>query len=388
MIGWSLGEDRILQLTMDDSAQRTNTMTDQFLRSLRQTVDRLEAEKASYDGVILTSGKDTFMAGGDLVALMNAGPEDLSATRSKLDSYKDAFRRLELLGKPVVAAINGTALGGGFEVALSCHRRIALDVAGSRLGLPEVTWGLLPGAGGVTRVVRMLGLTKTTADVLVEGLRYTPGEALAIGLVDEVASTREELIGRARDWIRANPDASQPWDREGYSLPTSMPPADLVPEPSASGMMLAPAAVLAVATQGAAVDLPSAFAIETAYCAELICGPASTNIIKVLFVDRNEASAATGSDVRVILDEPPMRSFVARLHVALLDEARAIVAEGNSPELERLLLAMSSEAVRCLEEGVVRSAAEANLGSVLRAGFPAWTGGAVRFADGSRAASA
>jgi 3-hydroxyacyl-CoA dehydrogenase / enoyl-CoA hydratase / 3-hydroxybutyryl-CoA epimerase len=420
VIRWSLGGDRILQLTMDDPTQRTNTMTDDFLRALRRTIRRLEAEKESYDGVVLTSGKGTFMAGGDLTALMDAGLEDVPATRRRLDSYKDAFRRLEVLGKPVVAALNGTALGGGLEVALACHRRIALDLPDSRLGLPEVTWGLLPGAGGTTRVVRMLGVTESMAQVLVEGRSYSPAGALSIGLVDEVVATRDELQERARSWIRANPAATQPWDRHGYSVPRSTSVADLWRNPTDPRLMPAPAAVLAAAIEGSVTDLERAFAIETTYCADLICGRTSTNLIRVLFVDRNKVTRATGTGLGVLLGAAPMATLITRLHEALLDEARALVAAGLCADVvvraaresgftagvlprcaetspcdgddavpgsvvgERLLRAMSMAATACLDQGLVRSAAEANVASVLGAGFPAWTGGAVRYAHEHR----
>ncbi|RMI31354.1 3-hydroxyacyl-CoA dehydrogenase NAD-binding domain-containing protein [Nocardia stercoris] len=298
MIHWNLGADRIVVLTMDDPGKSANTMTEAFERSLRETVDRLEAERDTFDGVILTSAKDTFFAGGDLELLMNAGPDDVAMVSAGLDAYKASFRRLETLGKPVVAAINGTALGGGFEVALACHHRIALDKKGSQLGLPEVTLGVLPGAGGVTRVVRLIGVVPAVLNVVGQGQRMKPAKALQVGIIHAVAATADEMFAQARAWIAANPDAAQPWDVQGYKIPGGTPAspafaANLPAFPAnvrkqlKGAPMPAPAAVLAAAVEGSQVDLDTAFAIETRYCANLICGQVSTNMIKALFFDLN-----------------------------------------------------------------------------------------------------
>ncbi len=313
MFRWELGADRVLVLTMDDPTQSTNTMTERCITDLQATVERLVAEKASYDGVILTSAKDTFFAGGDLNLLMNAGPDDVAAISAGLDAYKACFRTLETLGRPVVAAINGTALGGGFEFALACHHRIALDKKGSLLGLPEVTLGVLPGAGGVTRVVRMIGIADAVMNVVGQGQRMKPAKALQVGIIDEVVGTQDELMANARAWIAANPDAQQPWDVKGYKIPGGTPaspsfaanlpafPANVRKQLKGASMP-APIAVLATAVEGAQVDIDTAFAIETRYCANLICGQVSANMIKALFFDLNAinkgASRPAGFPVR------------------------------------------------------------------------------------------
>src|SRR6185437_12575634 len=123
---------------------------------------------------------------------------------------KALLRRLETFGKPVAAAINGAALGGGLEIALSCHYRVALDAKGSEIGFPEVTLGLLPGAGGVVRSVRLLGITDALLKVLLQGQRYKPAVALEVGIVDEVVATPTELLSAAKAWVLANPEAKQP----------------------------------------------------------------------------------------------------------------------------------------------------------------------------------
>ena len=158
MFGWELDGDGIVTLTMDDPTQPVNTMNQVFRDSLKATVTRLAAEKESIRGVVVTSSKKTFFAGGDLHDLLKAKPEDAAAMEAMVNDMKADLRTVETLGVPVVAAINGSALGGGLEIALACHHRVALDVKGSEIGLPEVTLGLLPGGGGTVRMVRMFGI--------------------------------------------------------------------------------------------------------------------------------------------------------------------------------------------------------------------------------------
>lgn len=144
-IQWDKDADGIVTLTLDDPTGSANVMNEHYKESMHNTVDRLVAEKDSITGVVITSAKKTFFAGGDLKGMMNVGPEDAAASFAEVEFIKADLRKLETLGKPVVAAINGAALGGGLEIALACHHRIAADVRGSVIGLPEVTLGLLPG---------------------------------------------------------------------------------------------------------------------------------------------------------------------------------------------------------------------------------------------------
>jgi 3-hydroxyacyl-CoA dehydrogenase/enoyl-CoA hydratase/3-hydroxybutyryl-CoA epimerase len=298
MIRWESDADGVVTLTMDDPTQTANTMNDLFGRSLEATVNRLEAERGHITGVIITSAKKTFFAGGDLQMLMDAGPDDGPRIAAALDVCKAQFRRLERLGRPVVAAINGAALGGGFEIALACHRRIALDAKGSQIGLPEVTLGLLPGAGGITRTVRMLGIAEAMLKVVIQGQRHRPADALAIGLVDEVVATPEEMFAAARAWVKANPGAVQPWDVKGYKIPGGTPsapalaaqlpafPANLRKQLKGAPMP-APINALSAAVEGAQVDFDTATKIETRYLVELATGKISGNIIKAMFFDLN-----------------------------------------------------------------------------------------------------
>ena len=169
--------DGIVTLTLDDPTASANTMNEVYRDSMKAAVDRLEAEKADVTGVVVTSAKKTFFAGGNLKKMIQAGPDDAPVLFAEVEGIKADLRRLETLGRPVVAAINGAALGGGLEIALACHHRIAYDDPRTELGLPEVTLGLLPGGGGVTRVVRMLGLTDGLMNVLLTGTRFKPAKA-------------------------------------------------------------------------------------------------------------------------------------------------------------------------------------------------------------------
>src|SRR4051794_27458842 len=147
----------IVVLTLDDPAADVNLLNDAYRESMAIAVDRLQRERddgTGVTGVVVTSAKDTFFAGADLRRLSQAGAQDAARVFAEIEHVKGQLRRLETLGRPVVAAVNGSALGAGLEIALACHHRIALDDPTAELGLPEVTLGLLPGVGGVTRVVR------------------------------------------------------------------------------------------------------------------------------------------------------------------------------------------------------------------------------------------
>ncbi|HZU48144.1 MAG TPA: 3-hydroxyacyl-CoA dehydrogenase NAD-binding domain-containing protein, partial [Mycobacterium sp.] len=257
-------------------------------------------EKDSITGVVITSAKKTFFAGGDLTAMVKARPEDAGQFFDTVERVKKQLRTLEKLGRPVVAAINGAALGGGLEIALACHHRIAADVPGSQIGVPEVTLGLLPGGGGVTRTVRMFGIQKAFVEILAQGTRFKPGKAKEIGLVDEVLPSVEELVPAAKAWIKevkANPDAHvQPWDKQGYKMPGGTPSspslAAILPSfPSnlrkqlKGAPMPAPRAILAAAVEGAQVDFDTASRIESRYFASLVTSQVAKNMIQAFFFD-------------------------------------------------------------------------------------------------------
>ncbi|MGV9364910.1 3-hydroxyacyl-CoA dehydrogenase NAD-binding domain-containing protein [Amycolatopsis sp. NPDC003731] len=296
-IRWEQDEDGIVTLTLDDPNQSANTMNADFRESLGVTVDRLETEKDNITGVVITSAKKTFFAGGDLNDLIQAKPEHAVELTEGSTLMKGQMRRIEQLGKPVVAAINGAALGGGLEIALATHHRIAADVKGSQIGLPEVTLGLLPGGGGVVRTVRLLGIQSALLNVLLQGQRHRPAKALELGLVHELVGTVEELVPAAKAWIKANPEGGvQPWDVKGYKIPGGTPsnpsfaanlpafPANLRKQIKGANMP-APRAILAAAIEGAQVDFDTAIQIETRYFIHLATGQVSKNMTKAFFFD-------------------------------------------------------------------------------------------------------
>ncbi|MER6408044.1 3-hydroxyacyl-CoA dehydrogenase NAD-binding domain-containing protein [Streptomyces viridosporus] len=295
-IRWEQDDTGVVTLVLDDPDQSANTMNQAFRDSLAVITDRLEAEKDSIRGVILTSAKKTFFAGGDLRDLIRVTPETAQDLFDGGMAIKRRLRRIETLGKPVVAAINGAALGGGYELALACHHRIALDVPGSRIGCPEVTLGLLPGGGGVVRTVRLLGIADALLKVLLQGTQYTPRRALENGLVDEVADSPEDLLAKARAFIDAHPESAQPWDRPGYRIPGGTPahpkfaanlpafPATLRKQTNGAPYP-APRSILAAAVEGAQVDFETAQVIEARYFVELAAGQTSKNMIQAFFFD-------------------------------------------------------------------------------------------------------
>ncbi|MFZ5755967.1 MAG: 3-hydroxyacyl-CoA dehydrogenase NAD-binding domain-containing protein [Pseudomonadota bacterium] len=295
-IRWEKDADNIVTLTIDDPTQNANTMNELYGRSMAATVARLAKEKDQIAGVYITSGKDMFFAGGDLNDLIKARPEDAKKFEDGVTEVKRQLRVLETLGKPVVAGINGHALGGGLEIALATHYRIAIENPKTKIGLPEVKLGLLPGGGGVTRVVRMLGIQTALMSVLMQGNEYDPAGAKGVGLVNDLAKDREEMAAKARAWIKANPSAQQPWDVKGYKIPGGTPsvpafamnlpafPANLRKQLKGANYP-APKNIMFAAVEGTQVDFDNALKIEGRYFTELAVGLVAKNMIKAFFFD-------------------------------------------------------------------------------------------------------
>jgi 3-hydroxyacyl-CoA dehydrogenase/enoyl-CoA hydratase/3-hydroxybutyryl-CoA epimerase len=314
-IRWDKDDDGVVILTLDDPNQSANTMNAAYAASIKATVDRLEAERDEITGVIITSAKKTFFAGGDLNDLKAATKEHSDEIAAFVHDGKAVLRRLETLGKPVVAAINGSALGGGLEIALACHHRIVVDDPKIQLGFPEVQLGLLPGAGGVTRTVRMIGIVNALMQVLMQGQRIRPEKAKEIGIVDELVATREDLIPAAKQWIAANPEAQQPWDIKGYKIPGGTPstpalaqnlpafPANLRKQIKGANYP-APHHIMAAAVEGAQVDFDNASEIEGRYFVDLVTSQVAKNMIQAFFFDLQRATGDRGRPAEIERFEP------------------------------------------------------------------------------------
>ncbi len=289
--------DGIVTLTLDDPTSSANTMNELYQSSMQACVQRLYDEQDEVTGVVLASAKKTFFAGGNLKSMVQATKDDAASVFELAENVKAGLRRLEKFPRPVVAAINGAALGGGFEIALATNHRIVVDDSSVKLGLPESSLGLLPGGGGVTRIVRLLGIQSGLMDVLLQGTQFNPSSAKDKGLVDELVATREELVPAAKAWIKANPEASQnPWDAPGYKMPGGTPKSPalagflpafpaLLRKQTKGALYPAARAILSAAVEGAQVDFDTASRIESRYLTSLIVNQGSKNMIQAFFFD-------------------------------------------------------------------------------------------------------
>ena len=300
-------DDGIIILTLDSPNQSANTMNADFRVALENIVSKLKSE-TSITGIIFRSAKKTFFAGGDLDELIQARLEDATPFFEMIQKMKAEFRYIETLGVPVVAALNGTALGGGWEIALGCHARIALNDPKTKFGLPEVTLGLLPGGGGIVRMVRLLGL-QNAFPFLMEGKQFGVDKAKSLGLIQDIAETPEELMDKAIAWVKEHPKSQQPFDVKGYKIPGGDPKTPAVAQMLAiapamlrdktKGCYPAPEAIMAAAVEGAQVDVDTALTIESRYFTYLATGQISKNMIGTFWHGLNaiKAGASRPKDI-------------------------------------------------------------------------------------------
>jgi len=297
---YELSPQGIATVTFDEPGSPVNTMKPEWQADMLALADQLQADQAALQGVLLTSAKTTFFAGADLKGVLKLQASDAAAGFVGIEAVKKAFRRIETMGKPVVALLQGAALGGGWEVALIAHTRFALDKPSAMFGLPEVSLGLIPGATGITKMTRLLGLM-AAQPYLMEGKLFNPNEALSLGLVDGLASSPEQLLELGLGYIHDNPQAQQPWDRKGYKMPGGS-----VNSPAlANGLAVAPAmlfnkthglypaaqAILECMVEGAQVDYDTATRIESRKLAKVMVSQTTKNMITAFFFNLNAIKA-------------------------------------------------------------------------------------------------
>ena len=290
----------IATVTFDEPNSAVNTMCEQWNADMSDLAAQVVKDKDAIKGIILASNKSTFFAGADLKGTMRLKPSDAKEVFTRIELVKKNFRTIETLGKPVVTLLNGTALGGGWEVALMGHHRIAIDDKRIQLGMPEVTLGLLPGASGVTKMTRHLGLMGAQP-YLVEGKLFGPREALELGLVHALVApsptAKDELRTAALLWIAANPQAQHPWEAKDYKVPGGLPSnpkvASMLPvvpammKQKTRGLYPAPEAIMACMVEGLQVDVETALRIESRYLAKLITGSNARSMINTFFFNMN-----------------------------------------------------------------------------------------------------
>ncbi|MBP6900179.1 MAG: enoyl-CoA hydratase/isomerase family protein [Burkholderiaceae bacterium] len=297
MIDYQVDADGICTLSWNVADRPMNVLNAVSIAAFDAAVQRALADPG-VRGVIVTSSRKDFVAGGDLDLIRGIRTAEQAMAAS--GPISRSLRRLETSGKPFVAAINGTALGGGLEICLACHRRIVADDPKIQLGLPEVGLGLLPAAGGTQRLPRLIGIAKALP-YLLEGRKLAPAAALEAGIVDELVPATD-LLPRARAWLlAAGADAAvQPWDAKGFKLPGGLPQS---PGPTmlffgmaggllgkTQGLYPAPEQILACVYDGCQVDLDTGLKIEQRRFASLATSVPTKNMIRSLFYAMGDAN--------------------------------------------------------------------------------------------------
>ena len=290
--------DGIIDLIFDQPGKTVNTMGTKYQEAMQSTLVELKGRVAGggVTGIYVKSGKPRqFFAGGDIKDMLemdlDVDVEERTRMYNGIMETKQPLRDLEQLGVPVAVGINGPAMGGGFEIALSCHYRVALnDVV---MGLPEAQIGLMPGAGGTVRLTRMLGMQEALG-LIAQGKKLKAGKALEKGLVDELADSEKALESKAKAWIKANPEAVQPWDREGYKIPGGLPDDEanqgfVFFGPAATlgqtkNLMPAQNAIYSCVTDSARVDFDTAQKIEGRYMLSLLLDQTARNMMTTFFL--------------------------------------------------------------------------------------------------------
>ncbi|MCY1327487.1 Fatty acid oxidation complex subunit alpha [compost metagenome] len=300
MIDFTLDPQGIATLSWNMPGRSQNVLNGESCEALFAAIERAVTDDA-VNGILMTSAKPDFIAGGDLEWLLSAN--DAGELFGRVMRLHRALRRLETSGKPVAMALPGMTLGGGLEIALAGHYRVAADNPKARFGLPEVTLGLLPGGGGTQRLPRLIGIQKALP-LLLEGKRLNAADALKLGILDAVVAPGTE-VQAARDWLLAQQETTQqPWDARGYRIPggaVSSPAvqqvfmaANAMLRAKTCGNYPAPANILSCVYEGLITDIDTALQTEARYFVETVMTPAAKNMIRTLFFSMGEANKLAG----------------------------------------------------------------------------------------------
>lgn len=286
-------DNGIITVTIDQSDRKMNVIGDGFTDAFATLTDSFIADESA-KGLILTSGKSTFIVGADIDQLSNI--KTAQQGFELVEELKSSMRKLETSGKPVVAAMSGTALGGGLEIALACHYRIAIDSPKTKLGLPEVKLGLLPGGGGTQRLPRLVGIQKAL-ELMTQGKELRPEAAMDIGLIDATASDHASMLKKAKKWIKMNPYAQQPWDKKGFKIPggdskhpSIVPIFSIAPamaNQKSHGNYPAITHIMSCVFEGCLVDIDTGLEVESRYFVACVLSAESKNMINTLWTQLN-----------------------------------------------------------------------------------------------------
>ena len=296
MVDYKIIENDIAVLIINQESSQMNVINSDLINAFEKVMETAFSDD-KIKGIVVTSSKPEFVAGADLNMILKAKTtEEVLTVTHRLHSL---FRRLETGGKPVVAAINGTALGGGFELCLACHYRIVLDNPKTQIGLPEVLLGLLPGGGGCQRLPRLIGIQNALRPLL-EGQKFRPQQALEMKFVDELVSDKDSLITNAVTWIREKGNTVQPWDNKDYKIPGGKvtAPANVMVMAATGGLLKkktygnypAPEAILSAVYEGMQLDFDTALKVEASYFAKCVTSSVAKNMIRTLFFSLNNAN--------------------------------------------------------------------------------------------------
>ena len=305
-ISYEIDNDGIAVVTWDLEDRSMNVLNFRSLGEYGDAIKKLVADE-KVKGIVLASAKDAFIAGADLTSsdVFGFDKKDSDKTKAAEKIYngnmemQNLFRSMETSGKPFVAAINGHALGGGFEICLACHYRVAIDNDKIQIGQPEAKVGLIPGAGGTQRVPRLAGITQDIMGFLMAGTPFTPKKALSSGLIHEVTD-KENLIEAAKKYIRDGGKAVQPWDEKGFKFPGGLPytPKGMMIWGAAASSLRkmsynnypAQSAILSALYEGVQVPIDAGLRIEARYFTKVVMDPVSQNMVRSLFVNMQALS--------------------------------------------------------------------------------------------------